>query len=229
MSRILSLAYRRELAESEPGTERGLDRLVAFTDAVVAIAITLIVLPLVDIAAADGATPTALFDHDGSRFAAAAVTFSVVGSLWRGHHVVFERARTYTSPLLTINLVWLAAIVFLPVPTTLLFSNGNRAEEGIAVAVYTATLAVAQLAMAISSVEIDRRCLRTDAERAPRGAWPAWVSVGVTVLASVLALAGLGTSALWFLLLNLPAEWVALELTRRRLRRKRAAGPAPKA
>jgi uncharacterized membrane protein len=214
MTRLLSLMYSRQ--SGEDGSERGLERLLAFTDAVVAIAITLIVLPLVDIAADAKTSPSELFGHEGYRFSAAGVTFLVIASLWRRHHLVFERADRYTGSLLSADLVWLAAVVFLPVPTALLFSHAGGDEEAIAVGAYTATLTVAQLAMAFAEIQIDRHCLREGTHPGPRGAWPAWVAAGITAIASALALAGLGTGALWILALNLPAEWVVLELTRRR-------------
>ena len=226
MSRILSVAYSREIDAAEPRTERGLDRLVAFTDAVVAIAITLVVLPLVDIAASGHIAPAELFATNGYRLGAAAVSFTVIGALWRTHHVVFERAVTYTGSLMQVNLVWLAAIVFLPVPTALLFSP--RSHDGSAnavVGVYAGVLAVAQLAIAVSALIIRSRCLPKDADRGAVG-WLSWTSFGITAVTGVLALAGLGTHALFFLLLGLPAEWIQLEVARRR-RKKAVSGRSP--
>jgi hypothetical protein len=54
-----------------PRTERGLDRLVAFTDAVVPIAITLVVLPLVDAATSGAIAPATRFARTASGSATA--------------------------------------------------------------------------------------------------------------------------------------------------------------
>ena len=64
-----------------PTTERGLDRVVNFSDAVVAIAITLIILPLVDLAQEhDDGSVVAFFGHNWTGLAAAALSFVVVPS-----------------------------------------------------------------------------------------------------------------------------------------------------
>lgn len=226
MSRILSVAYSREIDAAEPRTERGLDRLVAFTDAVVAIAITLVVLPLVDVAASGDVSPARLLGEDGYRLGAAAVSFSVIGALWRTHHVVFERAVTYTGSLLQVNLVWLAAVVFLPVPTALLFSPGpGDGSQDAVVGVYAGVLAIAQLASAVSALIIRRRCLPEGVDRGP-AVWLSWATFGITAATAVLAAVGLGTHAL-FLLLGLPAEWLWLETSRRRRRRAVVSGRSP--
>ncbi len=223
MSRLLSVAYSREIDAAEPRTERGLDRLVAFTDAVVAIAITLVVLPLVDIAAAGDTAPAKLLADNGYKLGAAAISFSVIAALWRTHHVVFERAVTYTGALLQVNLFWLAAVVFLPVPTALLLSPASKSPvEQVVVAVYAAVLAVAQLAIAVSSVIVRKHCLPEGADRG-RFDWLAWATFGITAVTGVLALSGLGTHALFILLLGLPAEWISLEIARRRRRRAEVA------
>lgn len=47
-------------------TERGLDRLVNFSDATVAIAVTLLVLPLADIASGAHGVPVSTLLHDNS-------------------------------------------------------------------------------------------------------------------------------------------------------------------
>jgi uncharacterized membrane protein len=222
VSRLLSVAYSREIDAAEPRTERGLDRLVAFTDAVVAIAITLVVLPLVDAAASGEVPPATLLHDDGYKLGAAAVSFSVIAALWRTHHVVLERAVTYTGSLLQVNLFWLAAVVFLPVPTALLFSpKADSGSEQVVVAIYAAVLAVAQLAIAVIAVIVRRSCLPKDADRG-RFDWLPWATFGITAVTAVLAFVGLGTHALFILLLGLPAEWLWLELARRRRHRAEA-------
>jgi hypothetical protein len=71
-------------------TKAGLDRFVTFIDAVVAIAITLLVLPLVDLARTS-ANPTDLGDllspHGGLIFSFL-LSFTVIARLWLGHHAL---------------------------------------------------------------------------------------------------------------------------------------------
>jgi uncharacterized membrane protein len=74
-------------------TERGLERLIFFSDAVVAIAITLIVLPLVDSAREVAHMSTSKFlSENAYALTAAGISFVVISSFWREHHRLFERA-----------------------------------------------------------------------------------------------------------------------------------------
>ncbi len=113
-------------------TARGLERLVAFSDAVVAIAITLVVLPLVD-TARDGASDSVLgfLRENAAPLGAAALSFVVIASLWQAHHSVWGRFTTATRGMMRVNFAWLAAIVFLPLPT-MCSSWARRARTGSA-------------------------------------------------------------------------------------------------
>ncbi len=202
-------------------TERGLDRLVNFSDAVVAIAITLVALPLVDIASARGASGASLLAHDGGRLAAAGLSFVIIGAFWREHHVELERAGRYSRLLTVLDLLWLAAIVFLPVPTALLFSSGQRNGDDVAAdALYIGTMLVALAAMRCMQLEIARHC--TAEGRTPLARWrlgAEWITVALMAAALVLSLTGLGTRALYIVLLAFPLQWAVSALHRRAERR----------
>ncbi|MFK4299361.1 putative membrane protein [Arthrobacter sp. GAS37] len=101
-------------------TTRGLDRLVFFTDAVTAIAITLLVLPLVDSvtqAARDGLSAEQFIGNNFAAISGFALSFVVIARLWLAHHSTFEHVRSYSSPLLLLNLFWAFTVVVLPLPT----------------------------------------------------------------------------------------------------------------
>jgi len=114
-------------AEPDARTERGFDRFVNFSDAVVAIAISLLILPVVD-AVADATKGDDVahdfFRDNGDRLLAFAISFLVIASFWVAHHQVFEQVKAYTQRLLWVNLFWLATIVFLPLPTEILAVQG---------------------------------------------------------------------------------------------------------
>lgn len=127
---------------TEPGEQqrRGLDRLVFFSDAVVAIAITLVVLPLVDSAREVGEHSVGWF-LAGNRggLIAAGISFVVIATFWRSHHSLFGRATGYTRLLLRMNSAWLAGIVFLPLATVLdVIGTGS---DGAGPVIYLATIA----------------------------------------------------------------------------------------
>jgi len=138
-------------------TERGLDRLVNFSDAVVAIAITLLVLPLVDLPKELSAKPFRDVISDNSwSLIGFGLSFLVIARLWRYHHAIFERVRDYNAPLIWLNLTWLFTIVLLPFPTALLGSNNLPDASRPIDTFYLGTLTVSSAALAAITLVIDR-------------------------------------------------------------------------
>jgi uncharacterized membrane protein len=132
-------------------TTHGYGRLVGFSDGVVAIAITLLILPLVDAASDyDGDTGTFVMEHLG-KLLVFLLSFAVIGNFWLVHHRTFERITSYNSGLLWANLLWLLSIVFLPFPTALLASSpsGDRATYALYVGTMVVTVAAEALMQGI--------------------------------------------------------------------------------
>lgn len=194
-----------------PTTDRGLDRLVNFSDAVVAIAITLIILPLVDTAQEYGGEPiTEFLGANATGLAAAALSFVVIASFWRDHHRLFERTTGYSRALVSLNFVWLAGIVFLPLPTVLIVDASG--EDRGAAMLYIGTMLVSMVAVRLQQLVIDRDGLLSEqAASQPRSRLLMWAPTALMLLAFVLAalVPGLGTKALLLLLLSLPLSWLA--------------------
>jgi uncharacterized membrane protein len=117
---------------AEEYRRRSLERVTAFTDAAVAIALTLLVLPLVDIAT-DAATGGTVWDelsrHRGDLLGFA-VSFLVIAQFWNGHRRLFETLDVYDERLLFINTLWLLFVVFLPYPTARLFVETEIRRDG---------------------------------------------------------------------------------------------------
>lgn len=108
---------------------RDLDRLVNFTDAVVAVAITVLVLPIADLAV-NPSEPTvwAVLQDNSGHVITFFFTFVVVAVMWRAHNKVFNRLSAFDNRIFWYNLAWLAAIAFLPV-TSNLYGSANAAGE----------------------------------------------------------------------------------------------------
>jgi uncharacterized membrane protein len=103
-----------------------LSRVTAFTDAAVAIALTLLVLPLVDVAhETSGAPVSTLLREHGDDVLAFLLSFFVIMAFWRGHRRLFEPVARPDETLLSLNVLWLLGIVFLPVPTAVLAFEGQ--------------------------------------------------------------------------------------------------------
>ena len=120
-------------------TERGFYRLVNFSDAVVAIAITLLILPLVETATElSEISVIQLLEQDGSKLLVFVISFAVIGRFWLAHHRVFENIQDYTPGLMWVNLAWLLTIVFLPFPTELIATDGG--SSGTTSVLYIGTM-----------------------------------------------------------------------------------------
>ena len=134
-------------------TERGLDRIIIFADAVVAIACTLLVLPLVDLATQSEVVPVnrLLSDHIG-QFGAFALSFAVIARLWLAHHRIFERVGSYDTVIIWLTLGWLFTVAFLPFPTAIIATQSDTTASVL----YIGTLLLSSLALAATAVWVGR-------------------------------------------------------------------------
>ena len=106
------------LQADSPSVQRDTGRLVAFSDAVFAITITLLILEI---------RPPADYGdllHDllalWPSYLAYAVTFLFIGQVWANHHVMFDHIRAADRVVLLLNTLLLMAVVFLPFATSVL-------------------------------------------------------------------------------------------------------------
>ena len=108
-------------ADNDSGisTGRSFDRLISLSDAVVAVAFTLNILPLVEIRPADGETLWDVMKQDGGQIGSFVFTFLIVGVMWTAHNRILNRMRGYDSSIFWLNLLWLLLIVLLPWPTAM--------------------------------------------------------------------------------------------------------------
>jgi uncharacterized membrane protein len=190
-------------------SDTGFHRLVAFSDAVVAIAITLLVLPLVDAAGAIGSEGIGTFLSDNrTKLLAFLLSFAVIGRYWWSQHQIQDRVTSY-SPVLVLGMfVWLLGIVFLPFPTELL-SAAAHSGRGIH-ALYIGTLLVASIGVLVQQAAIVHRpALQAEENRGEARMALAVIQALLQVLALVLAILvpAIGLWALLLLLLLYPVGW----------------------
>jgi TMEM175 potassium channel family protein len=120
------------------------NRLEAFSDAVFAVAITLLVLEL---SVPVGDELWHELKDEWPSFAAFFVSFWVIGIIWVNHHAVIDHIARADRGVLYLNLLLLMTVVFIPFSTALLAEHlKSGADEEIAAAVYSGAF----LAMAIS-------------------------------------------------------------------------------
>jgi TMEM175 potassium channel family protein len=183
------------------------ERLVFFTDAVVAIAITLLILPLAEAvpeAAAEHLDATKLISENQGKIYSFLLSFVVIARLWVVHHRVFEQVTAYSRSLQLANLGWILAIVVLPFPTEIAGFYGN---DRFTSSVYIGTILVAAL-FQLAMVLIIRRDPMLRDEESDLARAPLFdVSINTALLGIALVVAALvpGTGYLMLLLLLLPA------------------------
>ncbi|GAA3751811.1 TMEM175 family protein [Streptomyces tremellae] len=128
-------------SERIEGTVSG-ERLVLFTDAVTAISITLLILPLVDL------VPEAASAHEHAsevitghldQVWSFVLSFAVIANVWREHHRSFSSLATVTRRLMGWNMGWLLSVVVLPLPTEMIGAFGR--DRFVAVFYYATLLA----------------------------------------------------------------------------------------
>jgi uncharacterized membrane protein len=194
-------------------TERGLDRLVTFLDAIVAIAITLLVLPLVEVLASaeEDADLGPVVAEEAVQFGTFLLSFVVIAQLWLVHHRLVETVGGYDEAFVVANLAWSCTVVLLPFATQAVALFGT---DRVAVATYIGTITASSACLSVISVLVWRRPhLRKTPTDAPPRPSAGLVTTGTLVVALVLGVLvpAVNYFALFLLFLTGPVD--------RRLRR----------
>jgi uncharacterized membrane protein len=137
-------------------TERGLDRLIALADAVVAIAITVLVLPLVDVlgSAAPDTDLGAVLTENIAKFGAFLLSFIVIARLWRAHNRLVEPVGAYDPAFVLVNFGWVLTIVVLPFATQVVAVYGI---DRLAIGLYIGTITASSACLSLLTLQIWRR------------------------------------------------------------------------
>ena len=119
---LWAVTVHGERLHLEPGQERCAGRpgrLEAFSDGVLAIAITLLVLEIKIEPPGFEHLWRALADEWPS-YLAYVTSFLTIGGVWLAHHALFERLSAIDPVLMRLNILLLMAVSFLPFPTALM-------------------------------------------------------------------------------------------------------------
>ena len=124
---------------------RSTTRLVNFSDAVVAIAATLLILPLVEEAGSLGDNGVAAFLGDNAqRILVFVLSFVVISRFWLVHHGIFKNIDRPSGAVVWTNSLWLLSIVFLPFPTEII--GAADSHDPVSNGLYVGTMLVTALA-----------------------------------------------------------------------------------
>ncbi len=191
--------------------ERDLERLLTFVDAVVAIAITLLILPLAEAGGEVGRVGTGelLREHTNDMLGFV-ISFVVIARLWVGQHRIVSSLERQNGLVIWLMLAWSFTIVVLPFPTRLITATG---DDTVARAFYIGTMTVSSALLAGLALVLARRpqLHGRDARPDPR---PAITNTVMFVVAMAISLAVAATTY-WPLLLLALADPLARLLPRR--------------
>lgn len=184
------------IADADPGMGKlGFDRVVFFSDAVFAIAMTLLV---VDLRLPELVTDTERAVADAlwaARWDVFAYVLSVlvIGSFWLAHWRRYHHIARVDGRHAALNLLFLGAVAFIPFPTSVL---GTAGDLPIAVAFYAIAVSIAGLLAVLATIDAWRRGLFTPG--VTRDDARTWVIDGlivpVVMLGSLLVLPFIGST-----------------------------------
>ena len=187
---------------------RGLDRVLAFSDGVFAIAITLLVLafrvPVLHGPNLNHRLLDALF-HQGSLLVGFSVSFFVIARLWMSHHRLSLLLRHVDTPFIAVNLLFLAFVVFLPFPAEIV---GLYGDTTTGVVFYAATMCVTLTMSAVVWTYAFRHHL-VDERVGPDVLRQTWLRTGFAV-----AVFAISIPVSFFVTANAELVWILLATQR---------------
>ncbi|HEX6601914.1 MAG TPA: TMEM175 family protein, partial [Solirubrobacterales bacterium] len=152
---------RREENEVEFG------RIVAFSDGVFSIAITLLVLNLgIEKGLTEGQIDDAIWNLREDLLAYA-ISFAVIGRFWLVHHRFFGEVKAFDARLIGLNMFYLGMIVLIPFSSEVLGEYGGTTTG---VVIYSVNLALVVGIGHLMSTYARRRGLTDLGDRAHREA-----------------------------------------------------------
>ncbi len=168
----------------DPGNESP-ERLTFFSDAVAAIALTLLA---VELPVPRGATNRALWHDLGAHWSddyqPFLLSFVVIAVFWSTHHGLFRNVTRLGPGLVPLNFVFLLMIVLVPFVTRVLGEAGHDVQIGVVL--YAATIAALAATIAAISQLVRRRGLaRAGTEDRLRGLGRSMATTAVVFVVSI--------------------------------------------
>ncbi|QLD11943.1 TMEM175 family protein [Microbacterium oleivorans] len=194
------------------------ERTKAFVDAVVAIAMTLLILPLMDSvsdsASNDRTTAQWLAEQSG-QLQSFIISFVLIAMFWSLHHRLFVWVQRISSGLLWITLAWMLTIVWMPVVTAL---TGQVADDPLQKILYIGTLVLASAVLLTTRIHLMRhpelhRASLTDL-RTGMSVDIAMIALFVAALAIAIVFPTLGYLGLFVMFLTGPVQSLVARMLR---------------
>jgi TMEM175 potassium channel family protein len=205
-------------SDEEPSL--GFERVVFFSDAVFAIVITLLVLPLTaEFDVADETNDLAQHVRDlWPNVLGFVISFLVIGQFWMTHHRMFGHLRRCDPGLLWLNLLVLMSVSFLPFPTVVLAAPAGD-EDRFPAVFYAASITLTSLVVTVTWLYAVRRNLvaeTIDRRRLHEITTRSVVTSGIFLLSVGAAFLGLAVAVFFWVALLPVARVLSVRQYRRR-------------
>jgi uncharacterized membrane protein len=112
-----------ERSTSGEAAKAAIDRLTFFSDAVVAIAMTLLALDLPVPQSDSGSALLAFVEDHYAEYLAFFISFFVIAQYWRGHHRIYRYVTDAPPRLVAINIYWLLTVILTPYATRVIYGG----------------------------------------------------------------------------------------------------------
>jgi uncharacterized membrane protein len=188
-------------------------RLEAFSDGVLAIAITLLVLDIHVPQPQAGSSLAHELGRQWPSYAAYLTSFLTIGVIWINHHAMIRRLGEVDHTIMTLNLVLLLTIGLLPFTTALAAAYVKQSHgQHLAVAVYSGSFLLMAVAFATTNryillakpelhrVELSEQKRHEILRRNTVGLVPYAIATALAALSSYASLAICGALALFYAL-----------------------------
>jgi uncharacterized membrane protein len=186
------------------------NRLETFSDGVIAIAITLLVLEIDVPTETHGDLWAALLGQWPS-YLAYLISFAVIGIIWVNHHGILALVARVDRPLLYLNLLVLLAVAGIPFPTALIAEHlqSSGIDSRVAAAVYGGWATLVALSFNVMwrwivhdarlvHEHLDVAALRANTRRFSLGLVIYPVTIGIAFLSPIWALVVHGLVAIYY-------------------------------
>ena len=191
----------------------GTNRLEAFSDGVLAVAITLLVLDITVPKPSSRYTLAHQLAMNWPHYAAYATSFITIGIIWINHHVMVNRLQRANHTVLVLNLLLLLSIGVLPFATSLMAAYLKQPNgQHLAAAVYSGSFLVMSIAFGamnsyiligeheMLAVKLPREQRRRILTRNLAGLGPYALATALAALSAYVTLAICGAVALFYAL-----------------------------
>jgi uncharacterized membrane protein len=202
---------------AEQARARDFERFLTFVDAIVAIAVTLLVLPLVDVVGElkNNGSVTDLLDDNRAVVGAFLLSFVVIANLWLNQHRMLRHVIAANELLTRLLMLWTLTIVFLPFPTALVAGPRGAGGQAVTQLLYVGTMTLSSFLLGLVCVVLSRHPELRESQESPDALQAFATAAAFAIALAVMLL--VPPISYWPLLLLLASDRV-VDLVRRRAR-----------